>query len=207
MRKPRSDSSLANLPPATREKLADLLLDGGSYADAKEWLHMDCNVETSEAALGGFWQHFCAPQRLRRAAQAADAFPELAGGLTEDWDAPSVAMVKQRFFELLAAPAADPEQVALFAKQIGEINKAKLEQAKLDFNRQRHEDSHRLASETLTLSREKFETDAAKLALRFVAELKTIAGNRGLTEPARIDAARRTLFGQDPNAQPKEAAL
>lgn len=157
MKKPRSDSKLLNLPEAQRDALADWLLEGISYVDAKERLHMDYCVETSTAALGGFYQHYCAPLRLRRAAAAADALPELSGGLMADWDAASIALVRQKYFELLAAPFADPKEVAVFAAQVGDINRGKLEREKLRFNRQKEAVRTRLKRREMGLSREKFE--------------------------------------------------
>ena len=196
MRKPRSDSVLANLQPQQRDALADQLLDGLSYADAKEWLHMEYSLETSASAIAGFYQHFCTPLRLRRASEAANALPELSGGLMANWDEASVALVKQRYFELLAAPAADPKSLAVFAMQIGDINRGRLERDKLAFNRQKHEETQRLKEQDLALQREKFEFDAVKKAIEHAKEIKTIAGNRSLSSETQINLIRRRLFPQ-----------
>ena len=53
---------------------------------------MEYGVEVSPSALGGFWQHYCAPLRLRRAADAANALPTLSGGLMAEWDEANVAL-------------------------------------------------------------------------------------------------------------------
>ena len=197
-RKPRSDSKLAALPQAVRDALAEKLLDGESYADAKEWLHLDHCVETSEAALGGFYRHFCAPLRLRRAAEAADALPELAGGLTADWDAGSIALVKQRYFEMLAAPYADPKELAIFAMQIGDINRGKLEAEKLAFNREKHEGTQRVKEETLALAKDKFQRDTCEKFLVWINDerAKAIAGS-GATNAEKIEQLGQAMFGED----------
>ena len=52
----------------------------------------------------------------------------------------------------------------------------------------------------LTLAEDKFQFDAAKLALKAVAELKTISTSK-LSDVEKIDAARRALFGELPETQ------
>ena len=199
-RKPRSDSKLLNLPQHQQDALADWLLDGMSYADARERLHMDFNVQSSEAALGGFYQHVCAPLRLRRASEAANALPELAGGLTTGWDVASVALVQRKYFELLAAPFADPKELAVFAMQIADINRGQLERAKLEFNKQKHAETTQIKTADLALQREKFEFDAAKKAIEHAAAIKTIATNRSLDSDARVEQVRLRLFGSAPQS-------
>lgn len=45
---------------------------------------------------------------------------------------------------------------------------------------------------------EKFQFDAARAALKCLPALKAIAADKGLDEPARLDAARKQLFGVTP---------
>ena len=54
-----------------------------------------------------------------------------------------------------------------------------------------------LNAKIVTLDRQKFEFDAAKLALASVQKLKTISASK-LTDVEKIDAARRALFGELP---------
>ena len=202
MRKPRSDSPLAKLPEHVREQLIAWLVDENlSYAEARERLHLDCNVETSEAALGGFYQHFCRPYVLRRSAEAAERLQETTGELMQSWDEPSIALVKQTYFELLSAPHPDAKLVAVFAMQIADINRGKLERDKLEFNREKHADTHSAKMQDLALQREKFETDAAKKAMAFVAEIKSIAANKSLDSDARVEQVRLRLFGAAPTQE------
>ena len=46
--------------------------------------------------------------------------------------------------------------------------------------------------------REKFEFDASRAALKCLPQLKAIASDKALDEPARLDAARKQLFGVVP---------
>lgn len=46
--------------------------------------------------------------------------------------------------------------------------------------------------------RQKFEFDAARAALKCLPQLKAIASDKALDEPARLDAARKHLFGVTP---------
>lgn len=52
-------------------------------------------------------------------------------------------------------------------------------------------------AEALKLSRDKFEFDAAKMAMAQLARLQAIAGNSELDEDQKIAATRAALFGKD----------
>ena len=65
-----------------------------------------------------FYLEECVPLRLRRAAEAANILPTRASVVMANWDESNMAIIKQRYFELLAAPAADPKELALFATQV-----------------------------------------------------------------------------------------
>ena len=81
----------------------------------------------------------------------------------------------QRKFNLLAIAEEDPESWVKIQKE----------------QRER---------EQLVLDRQKFEFDAAKLALSAVAQLKTISASK-LSDVEKIDAARKALFGELPETQ------
>ena len=56
----------------------------------------------------------------------------------------------------------------------------------------------------LMLAKDKFQFDAAKLALASVQKLKTISTSK-LSDAEKIDAARRALFGELPeDAEPRK---
>ena len=200
----RSDKKLARLPAAQQDQLIAWLLDERlSYRQAQERLLQECRVKVSHMTVYKFYLEVCLPLRLRRAAQAANRLPERAGVVMGTWDASSVALVKQRYFELLAAPAADPKELALFATQVVHADRMRSDREKMKLQRQQTATALWLKRRALALSKWKFQTRAADLALRFAREIKTIAANRALDADAKIEQVRQRLFGSAP-ANPKE---
>ena len=190
---------LARLSAAQKEQLVEWLLDEGmSCRQAQERLLQEHKVKVTHVTLYNFYLVYCLPLRLRRAAEAADRLPERAGVVMTDWDASSVALVKQRYFELLAAPATDPKELALFATQIVHVDRVRAEHEKMKLQRQQAAAALWLKRRALALSKWKFQTRAADLALRFAKEIKTIAANRALDADAKIEQVRRRLFGEEP---------
>jgi hypothetical protein len=52
---------------------------------------------------------------------------------------------------------------------------------------------------TLSHEREKFQWDAARAALKCLPRLKALASDKSMDEPARLEAARKHLFGVTPS--------
>lgn len=108
-----------------------------------------------------------------------------------------------RRFIALAAAKNDPELYKelryLRISDSTAKHKAKMDELKL---RQKDTQLHQ-KDEDLRLAREKFEFDAAKAALLKVKELKAIANDRSLSEPARIEQVRLRLFGPAPEVAKK----
>ena len=195
---------LAKLPAAQKEQLVEWLLDEGlSSRQAQERLLQEFNVKVTHVTVYHFYLVFCLPLRLRRAAEAANQLPERAGVVMMDWDAGSVALVKQRYFELLVAPTTDPKELALFATQIVHVDRVRSDREKLRFQRQQAAATLRLKRRALAFSKWKFQTRAADLALRFAKEIKAIAANRALDADAKIEQVRRRLFGEEPEGAMK----
>ena len=184
--KPRSDSKLLTMPHHQQDALAEWLLEGTSYADALERLHLDFNVRSSAAALSVFWQRVCTPRRLKLAAEAANALPGVLEGAKVNWQQASVQLVQQLYFELLAAPTRDPQELAIFAAQVAAIGRGELEREKLRTSRQRAALSARLKRRDQRLDREKFEDQRVRAA----AELEKLRKPAG--EP--LPEAERTAI-------------
>ncbi len=199
MRKPRSDSKLLNLPHHQQDRIIAWLLDEGlSYADTKAQIHLDFGLETSEAALGTFWERVCAPRQFARVAEASEAAPALAEGLENNFVATTEAYVRQHYFVLLASRYPDPEVVAIFAKQIADLEKSKIAREQLEFDRQKHAETNQVKVEALALSREKFQRDTCALFLKWVNDekAKAIAGS-GATNAEKIEQLGQAMFGED----------
>lgn len=122
MRKTRSDSKLLNLPEEQQARLADWLLGGMPYHQAKELLAKPepdgFGVSVGLSALSSFWQEVCGPLLLTRrhqAVQTADSLAEEASKTPGRFDQATIDSLKQKAFELSISPVAKPKDVkALF---------------------------------------------------------------------------------------------
>ena len=198
------DRKLAELPADQREQLIEWMLgEGLTCRQAQEQLRAKYRVELDLTTLYWFYLEECVPLRLRRAAAAANALPTRTGAVMANWDESNMAIVKQRYFELLAAPAADPKELALFATQVVYAERARTQRDTLLLQRDKAVADYRLKRQALAFAKVKFQTRAADLALKFAKEIKTIAADRALDADAKIEQVRRRLFGRAP-ANPKE---
>lgn len=183
MTKPRSDAKLLNLPEEQQAQLAEWLLGGTPYHEARALVKKEFGIETSLGALSHFFQTVCTAHLIRRRQQAVGVADEIAREAQSNpgrFDAATVDALRQKALELAIAPMAAPRDVkALFTLL------------------QKHRDQE-LKAETLKLDREKFEFNAAEQALAALSDLQQIARNPSLDERAKITAIRQRLFGQLP---------
>jgi hypothetical protein len=179
--KPRSDAVLLNLPHEIAMELANKLICGMGYNDAAEWLMMDKGIKVSNrASFTGFWNARCVPLikgRSEGASNAAKAHAEAIASTSTNWDECIVVKLKERTASLLLNPGADTEELSFLVGLV---------------QRDREQD---LRQQQLALDKDKFEFNAAKAALREVEKLKEIARNQSLDDRAKVDEARRALFG------------
>ena len=193
------------MPLHQQDLLIEWLIEERLHPEqAKNRLWQDFGVKTSLTALGTFWQRYCQPRLLRRSHEAAMGFAEQAGGLGEHWAAPSKALIRQKFFDVMSAPFADPKQLMVFAEMIAALERGELEREKLEFQRAKQTQNNALKTQDLALQREKFEFDAVKQAIAHAAEIKTITGDRTLNSAEQSERVRRLLFPQA-FAAPEEA--
>ena len=113
-RKPRSDAKLHNLPLEQQQELCEWLLSGMPYVAVRAAVLKEFNVGTSTGALHDFYHSFCAPELLRRRAEAvstADAIAEEAAATPGKWDEAVIDKLKQRVFEMMLNPGAEAKDV------------------------------------------------------------------------------------------------
>ena len=119
MTKPRSDSVLMALPEEAQAKLAEWLLSGVPYHQARALVEKEFGVKTSLASLSAFYQTVCAAEliaRRRRAVSVAFEVAEESASSPGRFDAATIDALKQKAFELAINPAALPGNVkALFS--------------------------------------------------------------------------------------------
>ena len=200
-RKIRSDSVLDSMPLHQQDALIEWLIEEKIAPElAVDRLWKDFGVKTSRTPVDTFYQRHCAPRLLRRSHVAAMNFAGEADGLGEHWAAPSKALIRQKFFDVMTAPVADPNQLVAFAKMVADLERGELDAKKLAFDQQKHAETNALKREDLALQREKFETSASELAMKHAAEIKTIAADRSLNADAKVAQVRQRLFGSAPGA-------
>jgi hypothetical protein len=107
-------------------------LHGSSYADVVEMIKDAFGVETSAAALSGFFKRFKSSwfsERMRRSSTAAK---ELANTLSREevqsatWD-----LISQQAFELITSPNPDPSDLVKLGKLILQNQKQAVDERKL----------------------------------------------------------------------------
>lgn len=191
LKKPRADAKLLNLPEEQQAQLADWLLSGVPYHAARGMVSKEFGVSCSLSALSGFWQEVCVPVLLKRRSQAvraAEGIAQEASRTPGRFDAATLDAIQQKAFEILVSPGAKPADVEAI------VNLALKSR------------DQSLKAESLELQRDKFQFSAAEACLKHLPSLRTIAGNPKLDQRSKIDAIRRTLFGELPQEKPISAA-
>jgi hypothetical protein len=110
MKKPRSDSKLLNLPEATQLAIYELLRSGVGYTKAKLIIQKDHGIQTSEAALSGFWDWWSrqeAENRMLKAVSAATDITETAAEHLPLINQATMAALQQAAFETVLAGGDD----------------------------------------------------------------------------------------------------
>lgn len=158
MKKPRSDNKLLNLPEEQQAKLAEWLLSGVPYWQAKELCEKEFAVSASPSAFSGFWAAVCGPAllaRRRRAANMANEFAQEAENSPAGFDAATIAAIKQKAFEISISPNANPKDVKAILMMVLKANDQELARKKLEFELQKYKDTCQAASDQVRKLREK----------------------------------------------------
>lgn len=149
MRKPSPSAKLLNLPEEQQAALAEWLLGGMPYHEARKGVAKEFGVSTSLSALSQFYAHVCVPALISRRHQAVNTAEEVAAAAEATpgrFDAATVDAIKQKAFELAISPLSSPKDVkALFML----LQKAR---------------DQELKEESLAIERDKLELLKAKAA-------------------------------------------
>jgi hypothetical protein len=184
-KKPKS--ILLKLPEEQQAQLAEWLLSGMQYHQAKELLEKEFGVRFSSLSVfKPFWEEVCTPAllaRRHRAVMTAEEVAKSAEAQPGKLDQATIAALKQKAFELAISPGQDPEAVkAVFSLVL----------------KARDQD---LDAENLKLQRDRFEFDAAKRAMEEAARIKTISADSSLDSDGKIQRVRQLLFGISTTAE------
>jgi len=132
-RKPRGDSKLDSLPPAQLTELVQGLLCGWTYAEALDWLQVECGVSVSLSSLTPFYSRHVEPilvERKKFAALSAKTLAKLATE-SEAFDAAAIGELKEYAYRLIRDPKSNPEEArkwmeTLIKAQAGQRDSRKL---------------------------------------------------------------------------------
>jgi hypothetical protein len=184
MSKPRSDSTLDNLPPNQRETLERWLFEENlGYEAAAKRLHADFNIKSSTTGVWGFYQRRAQARlldRITRNKAKANAVVERFTQEPADLYRGALNMISEIAFDKATKEELDVETIYNFTKLLIAGRK---------------ED---VRAEALTLARDRFQFDAAKACLAHLPALRSIAQDNKLDQNAKLDAIRQKLFGQLP---------
>lgn len=181
MRKPRSDAILLNLPEEQQAKLADWLLSGVPYHEARVLVEKEFGVTVKSLdSFKCFWAAVCVPHllaRRRRAVSTAEQRAEEAEKNPAPFDAATLDALKEKAFELAQSPTSSLKDVKAV---LGLLLKARSEDR---------------ADRELIFERTKWETEMAEKmlneALRRRAE--EIA-NSNMSNADKIAEMRKVAF-------------
>jgi hypothetical protein len=189
MRKARSDAKLLNLPMEQQEQLADWLLAGMPYHEARAKVEKDFGVTASIPLFGAFWESVCAPMLVRRRSkitQLATAITKEAAGDAEI-DAALEKQLKQVALEALIQPNPDPDAVMCIVSQALKLR-----------DQARQEKAEERKDKELQFAVEKFQFDAAKAAAKHASYIKSVSADKNLSENEKIQRIRQRLWGTPP---------
>ena len=115
MKKPRSDAILLNLPEEQQAKLADWLLSGMPYHEARVLVEKEFGKSVkSLSAFAEFWCAVCQPALLSRRSRALGAASVRAEAVrlnAGEFDIATLDAIKQKAYELAESPDANPKDV------------------------------------------------------------------------------------------------
>ena len=162
-----------------------------SYEDARE--HAAARGITPPSRAG--WYRFLARMRkaehlrlVYRVQGAGETATDLAreAGITD-----ATAAEAFRALSVNAAMDGDDKGAALYALTAARFKAATIKSGEFALR----ERAQATKEEQLRLEREKFEYNAAKKAMEFAAEIKTVAADDGLDDDEKIQMVRKALFG------------
>lgn len=179
--KPRSDAKLLNLPEEQQAQLADWLLGGMPYHEARTRVEETFGVAVkSLSAFSQFYFVVCRPHLLRKRAQAATMAEEVAEEARKSpaqFDAATIDAIKQRAFELAISPHSSPKDVkAIFML----LQKSRDQEIKAG---------------QLALARDRYEVDCCTKFLEWLKDAKAREiAESGLSNSEKIAALRKAYF-------------
>jgi hypothetical protein len=178
MPKLRSDSFAAGLTASQRDELFAALVGGLGYDRGADWVKSHGRPRPSPQAVQA-WYAGAKAERAIAAAREVALVTE--ANCPADYDAQARrALGQQKFLAVLAG---------LSAKDVAALQSVDIAQQKVDL------DAKKLALEErrLRLDQEKFE----RLVLEKLSDLAALGQKPGLTEPDRLAAVRRALWGAE----------
>lgn len=180
MRKTRSDATLLNLPDDQQAKLAEWLLNGTPYHEARVLVEKEFGLSLKSLdPFKNFWREVCQPALLARrfrARSTAEQRAEEAKRNPGQFDAATLDAIKQKAYELSEQPDASPKDVKAILMLVLKARDQDFQERQLAFDR------------------EKFEFDAAKACLASLSELKLISTSKA-TQDEKVQQIRLKLFG------------
>lgn len=115
MRKPRSDAVLLNLPEEQQCKLADWLLSGVPYHEAKILAEKEFGVSLkSLSPFKEFWAQVCEPLLLLRRSRTGGAANQRAAEAERNpmqFDRATMDALGQKAFEVISNPSAKANEI------------------------------------------------------------------------------------------------
>lgn len=130
MAKLRSDSTFARLPADVKERVDDMLMCYAGLQDVQTYLDKE-GVAVSQTAIANYYQTHLLPIIHQRANGTAEMINQLEQG---DLDDASYKTAKQRLFDLMTTPGANPKVIKLYHDMIAKATAQRLEARRLELD-------------------------------------------------------------------------
>lgn len=181
IRKTRPEARLLNMPEEQQAELAEWLLSGMPYHQAREAVSKQWGVVCSLASLSRFYSEVCVPVLLRRRTQAVATAEEVADAARSTpgrFDQATIDALKQKAFELAISPLSSPKDIKAITTLLLKNTDQDLKRAEID------------------LQRARFQRETAELFLQFCEDRRAkevVASAAPRSE--KIDELGRIMFG------------
>lgn len=180
-RKPRSDAALLNLPEEQQARLADWLLGGVPYHEAKVLVEKEFGLKIKSLnPFSTFWREVCQPHllaRRRRALTTAEERAEEAKRNPGQFDLATMDALRQKAYELAESPDASARDVKAVLTLLLKARDQEIKQQELE----------------LALTKYRDQVNARKAAME--AEISRAKSRGGITPETleKIEAELRLL--------------
>lgn len=151
VRKLRSDSTFANLPPILKDSVDEMLLSGASYKAVQATLAADGH-KASQTSIKEYYHNHILPIKYARNKRTAAVIAKMDAG---ELDAAMNLAVKQLAYESTTEAGGNPAVAKMYVELLLKMQAADHSERKLRMLEEQRDEAKRIAQEALTGAKSK----------------------------------------------------